>query len=247
MAGLAAQRRKRGLAASVLDIGMLYGIGYINRTEGEMIYSNLAKQGYRPISEKDMHHMLTEAIFAGRAHSGQESELITGLQRFSLTDSNPLHWHFNPRFSHHTIALEQNSSSDTAASADVGDLLKNKSTEADISQILQQTFAAQLEIMLRAGKGTIKIDLPIIDLGVDSLVAVEVRSWFLKNTGKDMPVLKVLGGASVSDCKLYPIMSKLLCQNLYIRSGTLDIGDISPSRSNIQSPPVNIRCRMSNV
>lgn len=45
----------------------------------------------------------------------------------------------------------------------------------------------------------IDIDAPMIQLGVDSLVAVEIRTWFLKEIGADMPVLKILGGASVSD------------------------------------------------
>lgn len=45
----------------------------------------------------------------------------------------------------------------------------------------------------------IDMDAPLIQLGVDSLVAVEIRTWFLKETEADMPVLKILGGASVSD------------------------------------------------
>lgn len=36
------------------------------------------------------------------------------------------------------------------------------------------------------------------ELGVDSLIAVEIRSWFLKEVGVDMPVLKILGGATVA-------------------------------------------------
>jgi hybrid polyketide synthase / nonribosomal peptide synthetase ACE1 len=37
------------------------------------------------------------------------------------------------------------------------------------------------------------------DLGIDSLVAVEVRSWFLKELEIDMPVLKILSGGSIAD------------------------------------------------
>lgn len=38
-----------------------------------------------------------------------------------------------------------------------------------------------------------------MELGIDSLVAVEVRGWFLKELKTDMPVLKVLGGGSVAE------------------------------------------------
>lgn len=40
---------------------------------------------------------------------------------------------------------------------------------------------------------------PLVDFGMDSLVAVEVRTWFQVELGVDMPVLKVLQGASASD------------------------------------------------
>lgn len=45
-------------------------------------------------------------------------------------------------------------------------------------------------------------NIPLVEYGIDSLVAVEVRGWFLKELKTDMPVLKVLGGGSVA----------LLCQ-----------------------------------
>jgi hybrid polyketide synthase / nonribosomal peptide synthetase ACE1 len=39
----------------------------------------------------------------------------------------------------------------------------------------------------------------LVELGVDSLVAVEVRSWFQSELDVDMPVLKILSGASIED------------------------------------------------
>lgn len=39
----------------------------------------------------------------------------------------------------------------------------------------------------------------IVELGVDSLLAVDMRTWFTKELDLDMPVLKILGGATVSD------------------------------------------------
>lgn len=40
---------------------------------------------------------------------------------------------------------------------------------------------------------------PLVDLGVDSLVAVEIRTWFSLELDVDMAVLKILGGFSVRD------------------------------------------------
>lgn len=43
------------------------------------------------------------------------------------------------------------------------------------------------------------LDMSPDELGVDSLVAVDLRSWFLKELGVDMPVLKIFNAASVRE------------------------------------------------
>ena len=46
--------------------------------------------------------------------------------------------------------------------------------------------------------GIISPDTSLVDLGIDSLVAVDLRVWFTKELDLDMPVLKLLGGATVA-------------------------------------------------
>lgn len=36
-------------------------------------------------------------------------------------------------------------------------------------------------------------------LGIDSLVAVEMRSWFMKILNIDMPVLRIIGGGTMRE------------------------------------------------
>lgn len=50
----------------------------------------------------------------------------------------------------------------------------------------------------------ISAETPIIDLGVDSLVAAAIRSWFFTEHSADVPVLKILGGASIHQGKSRP-------------------------------------------
>ncbi len=102
MVGLAADRRARGLVASVIDIGMVIGIGIIQRTEGDggsgVIETNLRRQNLAPISERDLHYMLAEAMEAGVRES--DVEIITGLQHYDSASPNRPAWYKNPRFSH---------------------------------------------------------------------------------------------------------------------------------------------------
>ena len=52
-------------------------------------------------------------------------------------------------------------------------------------------------MILQLGDQPIDHEAPLVELGVDSLVAVEVRLWFLKALKVDIPILKVVGGASL--------------------------------------------------
>jgi len=56
-----------------------------------------------------------------------------------------------------------------------------------------------LRIILQITDREIDQHVPLIDHGIDSLVAVEVRTWFVKELNVDLPVLKILGGASIAN------------------------------------------------
>lgn len=51
----------------------------------------------------------------------------------------------------------------------------------------------------------VPLNMAADELGVDSLVAVDIRSWFLKEVLVDLPVLKILGGASIADMLEYVV------------------------------------------
>lgn len=155
MAGLAAQRRKYGLTASVLDIGMILGIGYIHRTEGDdstgVVEASLRKENCMPIAERDIHHMLSEAIVAGRANSGHEFEIISGLEKLNLSATERPTWHDNPRFSHQVdeaaISKEHESGATTKS---IKQQLSTATTAEGVIDILQNGFSTHLASVLKA-------------------------------------------------------------------------------------------------
>lgn len=61
---LSRQRRKRGLAASTVDIGRVAGIGYVERA-GQVVLDQLTRRGLMAISETELHQILAETIQAG--------------------------------------------------------------------------------------------------------------------------------------------------------------------------------------
>jgi hybrid polyketide synthase/nonribosomal peptide synthetase ACE1 len=60
-------------------------------------------------------------------------------------------------------------------------------------------FVLKLQSALQADPNKPMLDMSPDDLGVDSLIAVDLRSWFLKELGVDMPVLKIFNAASIRE------------------------------------------------
>lgn len=201
MSTIAEQRRRRGLAASVIHIGMVLGVGYVSSTG---IYeSTLRQYNYMSISEPEFLDMFSEAVIIGQVESSHSPELITGLNRHSLReDVQKPFWHQNLKFCHHTLTEATQTESSTIANVSVAQRLAEAKSHEEVELLVEEEFTVKLERMLQAAKGSIEKSQSMMNLGVDSLIAVEIRSWFLKELDVDVPVLKVLSGASVSDlCK----------------------------------------------
>jgi len=192
MASLVQQRRNRGLAGSVIHIAILTGFGYIFRRDAEhaeTIYKAILPRFDRQ-SETDLHEMLAEAIVCGQPGSGQTAELITGIRTVFQGE-----WRDDPRLSCYSgqQQLQDDSSQGQAAgSISVKAQLAAAEDPAECLVILENCFALALGNLLEIDPEQLDSSRPVASLGIDSLVAIRIREWFLKEMGVDVPVLKVM-------------------------------------------------------
>lgn len=63
---------------------------------------------------------------------------------------------------------------------------------------------------------------PLIDIGVDSLVGVEIRGWCLKELAVDIPVMRILGGISIEQLaeEILSNMQGALTKNISVPSAS---------------------------
>ena len=135
MHGLAGQRRRRGLAASVMDLGAVLGTGYITREIGDEQIKAVSDRGFMILSESDVHQTFAEAVRASRTDSGCEAHISTGLRRLTENTPNRPGWYNIPKFSCLTI---QESGEDTGgyqqkATASIKERLAAAKTTQDAS------------------------------------------------------------------------------------------------------------------
>ena len=266
MNGLARQRRKRGLAASALDIGLILGIGLAEAADPSVVDS-LQKYGITPLSEPDLRQAFAESILAGYTNPDEDQDfgtvpaavLTSGLRTITSDETNMV-WYSNPIFSHLVIDNKggdgaTDHSSSKAATLPVKEQIEKATTKEEAFEVLKgkltdwllnlkvlirsqsECFSAKLHVVLQSADLEIAHDAPLVELGIDSLVAVEVRSWFLKMLKVDIPVLKLVGGSSLNEiCEL---AMKKLPDDLVAHLGTDNATAASSKTPEPSSKPIS--------
>lgn len=211
-------RHDRGLAASVIDIGAVDDVGYINRTPGTK-KTMLAMSG-RLISEQDFLEALHLAIARSAAPPIVEKKLVgaKGINfhnpsqitqslecRLPIMDpQNNIIWKRDPRMAIYrnieTVATEGSTTTSgiktflVAMAEDPSQLDRPDAAEFIACQIRDRmaTF-----LMRRDDETPLDLGLTLTAAGVDSLVAIELRNWWKQNLGVDVSVLELMNGGSI--------------------------------------------------
>ncbi|KAI6085990.1 hypothetical protein F4821DRAFT_278997 [Hypoxylon rubiginosum] len=203
---LVGQRRSQGLAGSAIDISRVVGLGFIEReSKGRLTQEHqqrlTTRSGTIAMCENDLLQLFAEAIISGRPDSGLSPELITGLAPITVEQSKDAYWKTNARLGLLIREVGHGASlgGDKANAVPVKQLLEAAKTMDDALKVLFAAFRAKLQALkFLPDSDSLYDETPLVDMGVDSLVAVEMRSWFLKELGVDVPVMKILGGASIA-------------------------------------------------
>jgi hypothetical protein len=197
-------RHNRGLAGSTIDIGRMVGVGYI---ESQMTVDGQDRlkfhSGTQSMSESDLHQLFAEAVVAGRPNSGLSPELIGGISLMNGEEAKDVVWYKNTNMG--MMIRETGSRAVGTSSAGAGGLPLKKLLEAaktmnEASKVILGVLRGKLQGMKFLPNSDSSHDnTPLVDMGIDSLVAVYIRSWFQNELSVDVPVIKILGGASMAD------------------------------------------------
>jgi len=201
MVGLAEGRRKRGLAASVMNLAGVFGVGYISRID-KTIHDRLSIVGFGHISEWDCHQFMAEAVLASHPKSGLNVEISNAVNQFYPDrDSDLPFWIDLPRFAKFkVIKANATSGKSDKKTVSVRAQLVEQTDEEGVRSVLLVGFLGALyqQLNMLPEDNGITPESSLVELGIDSLVAVDMRAWFQSELDLDMPVLKILGGATVA-------------------------------------------------
>lgn len=144
LAGLAAQRRARGVAGSTVNIGAIVGNGYVTRELTLAQQVALQKVGNMWMSEQDFYQIFAEAVVASPPRSGPNPEYCTGLRVYYADEDDRPKFSNDPVFSH--LMLHRNLSgtltTGNTAAVSVKTQLLQAATAEEVYEIMRGKFRA---------------------------------------------------------------------------------------------------------
>ena len=201
---LARYRVANGQKCIALNLGLMLGVGYA--AENAPIAKSMRAAGNTGLREDQFLATLDLVCDPARPLASPEScQIIIGMdtpESFRLNGQDELPaWIGRPLFRNlHQISTPQGAATkDTFKDIDYLALVQAAESVEEAGDIIKQAFVKKLARTLSLTEQEIDANKPAYTLGVDSLLAVEVRHWFLKELKAEVTVFNVLGERSITE------------------------------------------------
>jgi NADPH:quinone reductase-like Zn-dependent oxidoreductase/SAM-dependent methyltransferase/NADP-dependent 3-hydroxy acid dehydrogenase YdfG len=212
-------RQSKGLAASVIDLGVVDEIGFVSRNAS--VHRSMVQQMSPAISEQSLLNCFHLAIIRSCPSNEtskpfnllkgfrSDNQLLHGLLSKVGVDKGQFMWQRDPRTAlNHVHRRKDGSTPDDNEARDGGlkvflcgvhdnpEILHDESS----AHILAKEIARQVSVYTtRGGDEETNMALSLQDFGVDSLVSIELRNWWKQAFGADVTVLQLMNSGSFID------------------------------------------------
>ncbi|QGA16531.1 hypothetical protein EYB26_004198 [Talaromyces marneffei] len=230
-------RRAQGLAGTTVNIGPVSGIGAV--AEDAILEKVMDRMGYESITEDELFWAIEEAITSAfdatqEVDGIQQHQIITGLN-LQRTD---LYWANKSLVRNLYANLDGVDGGKAAAqSQDIALAIQREGTVEERVAMLTAAFIEKIADVLFVPVSTIHSSNPLSSYGLDSIIAVEFRTWFLKTVTVDVSLFDILAAKSIE-----ALVEQVVGMMPMIRAaephdgtanagGEVDISSDSPARS----------------
>ncbi|KAH8648631.1 hypothetical protein BX600DRAFT_389283 [Xylariales sp. PMI_506] len=207
-------RNSLGLCCTAIDIGPMEGAGYL--AENEDLLRKMQATGWRAVQERELFEALSAAMLLGTINHGGDGEKRKSNKSDVFVDTNKFLLGVSPivPLSHPESSARLRKDIRMAVYHNAGSNSQNKTSESssgiaslissgkqdpsvfanqETAVRLAEEIGKRLHVLLLKSGNDVDISLSLSDLGMDSLVAVEMRAWWKHTFGFDISVLEMLG------------------------------------------------------
>ncbi|MGI9471022.1 MAG: SDR family NAD(P)-dependent oxidoreductase, partial [Rubripirellula sp.] len=183
--GLAHYRRSQGLPATVINWGHLGEVGYLAKREE--LGDRLKRQGVRSFSVKQAFDSLEYAL------QSQVVQMSVLRMDWSLWRGLGITGEVSPRFAH----LIHRRSGDDVRVASADEI--RDANPARRQELVDDLLRFKVGSLLGFADGQLDTSRSLLELGLDSLMAVELRNWIESQIKITLPIAQLMRDGSLSD------------------------------------------------
>jgi NADPH:quinone reductase-like Zn-dependent oxidoreductase len=202
---LAHYRRGRGLKACSIDVGMVLGVGFLaEETTQARVHENTKSWSFIGIREREFFGILQAAII-GTTMPGSPPvapQLITGLGTGGMIaqGAEKYPWWFNDMKFAHIVQVDTHQLASSSAAPNAVKLVTQLQHVTSLEQAVElvtNALIAKLAKSMMVKVEDIEASRPVSSYGVDSLLAVELRSWIHYEVQAEISVFELLGNVAI--------------------------------------------------
>lgn len=193
---LARHRILNNLPATSIDLGTVLSVGYVaEHRENMTTLANILEY----IREEEIHALVEYVIDPrNKSEEGPErSQLVTCLttaEHLRQRGLPPLTYLGYPLFTHlNTTLISHRYSKDDDPAQQAVMALPYANSKDEAIDIVRDAIRNKLASLLAIPLDNINPDKSVSSNGVDSLVAMEFRTWVVKDLGSEIPLLEIMG------------------------------------------------------
>jgi NADPH:quinone reductase-like Zn-dependent oxidoreductase/NAD(P)-dependent dehydrogenase (short-subunit alcohol dehydrogenase family)/aryl carrier-like protein len=196
---LAYLRRAQGQHATTLDIGIMRDIGVLAETG----MTDSLREWEKPYGIRETEFLaLMERAIDGDITGTTEPQVITGLATGGSAIAagiTPPFYLENPRFSiMASTGVHEGNSTAGSDSAAVHELVSQARSLEEAALAITEALVKQVAKMLQTAASEIDTGRFLHSYGIDSLVAIEIVNWALKQAKSTITVFDVLAGVPIT-------------------------------------------------
>ncbi|KIX02947.1 uncharacterized protein Z518_06497 [Rhinocladiella mackenziei CBS 650.93] len=201
---LAQYRRHQGLAGAAVDLGPMLGEKFVAEKDGSTNILNLEAPS---LSEAELQAIMVAAMTGSYGSNPTPVPLVTGLPTGGLLHRQGLDgpsYYSDPRFSFlKKMDFGQNVREEISGEEnEESSLAKRLRACQSLEEASKEICSAMCEFLgeeLQTGAENLEINSSLYSNGADSLLAVEMRSWLLRQMGAEISLGDMLSGHSISE------------------------------------------------
>ncbi|KAK7746447.1 Type I Iterative PKS [Cytospora paraplurivora] len=200
---LCAHRRARGLAGTSINLGWMDEIGFVAESDRAKV-PQVVRDGVRELKASQFFAIVEEVLRSGGEVS--RSQPVLGLATGGLIKDagrDEPYWFGDARFAAMRLYDTQQSKREGPAqsenAADVKTALAAVKSREEANRVVLAGLMSRLAKGLMMDLGDLDASRPINTYGVDSLVAVDIRAWAMKEAQSVVHVSDILKSMPMAD------------------------------------------------